>query len=168
MGRLVEVTGTSLIVETVEIPIGSDAWFTWLSTIKAFRYSDNPYHSITVRNRNKNYWFAYRTVNKVQRQLYVSKTDELDYERLQNILVDMNLEQIEYDKNRELEKEERAKQQQLKPENRVKELEQELEYLRTEIIDIADKNINGTHSYISKNGSTALRRIRELADRYRE
>lgn len=86
------------------ISLGSENWFKWLGKTKSFRYhphSEGYYYlrsDITVRNRNKDYWYAYRKVNGVQRTFYLGKTAELDYERLQQAVDELSLNQIEYDK----------------------------------------------------------------------
>ena len=85
-----------------KISIGSENWFKWLGKTKSFRYhplSDGYYYlhsDITVRNRTKDYWYAYRKVNGVQRTFYLGKTTELDYEKLQQAVNELSLNQMEY------------------------------------------------------------------------
>lgn len=84
------------------ISLGSEEWFKWLGKTKSFRYhplSEGYYYlrsDITVRNRTKDYWYAYRKVNGVQRTFYLGKTTELDYERLQQAVDELSLNQMEY------------------------------------------------------------------------
>ena len=86
------------------ISIGSDAWFTWLTQNKSFRYhpsSDGynyPRADITVRNRTKDYWYAYRKVNGVQRTYYLGKTKDLDFEKLQQAVDELSLSDSQYQK----------------------------------------------------------------------
>jgi hypothetical protein len=87
-----------------DINIGSDAWFFWLAQNKSFRYSpsSNGYNylrcDITVRNRTKDYWYAYRKVNGVQRTYYLGKTKDLDYEKLQQAVDELSLSDLQYQK----------------------------------------------------------------------
>lgn len=86
------------------ISIGSAAWFTWLANNKSFRYSPSSdgYNylrcDITVRNRTKDYWYAYRKVNGVQRTYYLGKTKDLDYEKLQQAVDELSLSDFQYHK----------------------------------------------------------------------
>lgn len=94
-----------LVVDTLapgNINLGSEAWFKWLGKTKSFRYhplSDGYYYlrsDITVRNRTKDYWYAYRKVNGIQRTFYLGKSAELDYERLQQAVDELSLSQLDY------------------------------------------------------------------------
>ena len=84
--------------------IGSSAWFTWLTQNKSFRYSPSleGYNylrcDITVRNRTKDYWYAYRKVSGVQRTFYLGKTKDLDYEKLQQAVDELSLSDSQYHK----------------------------------------------------------------------
>ncbi|HYX18376.1 MAG TPA: hypothetical protein VE944_29225 [Nostoc sp.] len=86
------------------ISLGSEAWFKWLGENKSFRYCPNSegyYYlraDVTVRNRTKDYWYAYRKVNGVQRTFYLGKTAELDYEKLQLAVDELSLSQMDYHK----------------------------------------------------------------------
>jgi hypothetical protein len=86
------------------INIGSNAWFSWLAQNKSFKYhpSSKNYHylrcDITVRNRTKDYWYAYRKVNSVQRTYYLGKTKDLDYEKLQQAVDELSLSDPQYQK----------------------------------------------------------------------
>ena len=86
------------------ISLGSEAWIKWLGKIKSFKYCPNSegYHylrsDLTIRNRTKDYWYAYRTVNAKQRTFYLGKTSELDYERLQQAVDELSLSPMEYHK----------------------------------------------------------------------
>ena len=86
------------------ISLGSDAWFTWLTQNKSFRYHPSsegynyPRADITVRNRTKDYWYAYRKVNAVQRTYYLGKTKDLDYEKLQQAVDELSLSDAQYQK----------------------------------------------------------------------
>jgi hypothetical protein len=86
------------------IRVGSEQWFTWLATIKSFRYqpSEEGYTylrwDITVRNRTKDYWYAYRKVNGMQRTYYLGKTQDLDYEKLQQAVDELSLNDAQYHK----------------------------------------------------------------------
>lgn len=85
-----------------DINLGSEEWFRWLGRVKSFRYcpnSDGYYYlraDITVRNRTRNYWYAYRKVNGTQRTFYLGKTSELDYERLQLAVDELSLSSMDY------------------------------------------------------------------------
>ena len=86
------------------ISLGSDAWFTWLAQNKSFRYRPSsegynyPRSDITVRNRTKDYWYAYRKVNAVQRTYYLGKTKDLDFEKLQQAVDELSLSDSQYQK----------------------------------------------------------------------
>ncbi len=86
------------------IRIGSEQWFTWLAKTKSFRYqpSSEGYTylrcDITVRNRTKDYWYAYRKVNGVQRTYYLGKTEDIDYEKLQQAVDELSLNDAQYHK----------------------------------------------------------------------
>ncbi len=90
------------IVENLCILVGSDAWYCWLGTIKSFRYQPAQTakytlrSDITVRNRTKDYWYAYRKVNCKQRTYYLGKTSELSYEKLQMAVDELSLSNTEY------------------------------------------------------------------------
>ena len=87
-----------------DVSIGSSAWFTWLTQNKSFRYhpSSDGYNyersDITVRNRTKDYWYAYRKINGVQRTYYLGKTKDLDYEKLQQAVDELSLSDSQYHK----------------------------------------------------------------------
>lgn len=87
-----------------DINIGSSAWFTWLTQNKSFRYSlsSEGYNylrcDITVRNRTKDYWYAYRKVNGIQRTYYLGKTKDLEYEKLQQAVDKLSLSDSQYHK----------------------------------------------------------------------
>jgi hypothetical protein len=83
------------------IYIGSEAWYKWLETTKSFRYqplqnSQITRAVITVRNRNADYWYAYRTTNSKQRTFYLGKTSDLTYEKLQDAVDELSLPDFEY------------------------------------------------------------------------
>ncbi len=84
------------------ISVGSDEWYEWLETNKSFNYEPiqterfSLVSSITVRNRSANYWYAYRKVNKKQRQVYLGKTADLTYEKLQDAAIELSLNDTEY------------------------------------------------------------------------
>jgi hypothetical protein len=86
------------------ISLSSEKWFKWLGKNKSFRYhpiSDGYAYlrsDITVRNRTKDYWYAYRKVNGVQRTFYLGKTAELGYERLQQAVDELSLSDAQYQK----------------------------------------------------------------------
>lgn len=86
------------------ISVGSNAWFSWLASNKSFRYhpSSDSYNfersNITIRNRTKDYWYAYRKVNGVQRTYYLGKTKDLDYEKLQQAVDELSLNDAQYQK----------------------------------------------------------------------
>jgi len=57
-----------------------------------------PRSDITVRNRTKDYWYAYRKVNAVQRTYYLGKTKDLDFEKLQQAVDELSLSDAQYQK----------------------------------------------------------------------
>ncbi len=87
------VVHTSL-ADTV-IRVGSDDWYDWLKRVKIFRYVSQ-FHTITVRNPNKGYWYAYRRFAGKSRYCYLGKTKDLNYERLQLMAEELSKPDWEY------------------------------------------------------------------------
>ncbi|MDJ0734845.1 MAG: hypothetical protein QNJ47_12380 [Nostocaceae cyanobacterium] len=77
------------------IHISSEDWYKWLRKVKSFRYTSQ-FHPITLRNRNKDYWYAYRQFAGKLRQRYLCKTQDLDYERLQLVAEELSKPDWEY------------------------------------------------------------------------
>lgn len=71
-------------VQFTNIKVGSKQWFEWLKDNKSFSFQ-SVHGRMTVRNRTGDYWYAYKKVNRKQRQEYIGKTEELSKERLQEV-----------------------------------------------------------------------------------
>jgi LuxR family maltose regulon positive regulatory protein len=73
---------------TTGTPVGSPAWFTWLTTASTF-YFESPNGSFTAhherRQRGGSYWIAYRRRAGVLRRVHLGKPDHLTLDRLEQI-----------------------------------------------------------------------------------
>jgi hypothetical protein len=65
------------------ISISSDKWYEWLTKHKSFRYESHLWTAITVRNRERNKWYAYKRRFGKLKEVYVGITQDITYERLQ-------------------------------------------------------------------------------------
>jgi hypothetical protein len=88
------------------IHLGTDEWVDWCRKNKGFRFKPEQtskhmlIHTVLVRNRNGAYWYACRKVNGTQWSIYVGKTKDIYYEKLQETAEILSLGETEYAQNR--------------------------------------------------------------------
>lgn len=91
--------------ETI-ISVGSEDWFQWIDKVRSFKYEPHNYEhvvkkAVRVVKRKNGKWYAVRNVtiskgNYKQRCEYLGDTDDVDYERLQNVVDVLSLKQSDY------------------------------------------------------------------------
>jgi len=76
-----------LQARSLSLPVGSAQWYEWLLKQKNFGFEDEAGHFTAQceTRRNKGYWYAYRRRAGKLLKLYLGKSDELTYERLQQV-----------------------------------------------------------------------------------
>src|SRR5690606_16459922 len=74
-----------LLTSDEPIAVGSSLWFEWLATAKkfSFKYPNGGFMAQCELRRNKSYWYAYRRRDGKLFKVYLGKTEELTFERLQ-------------------------------------------------------------------------------------
>lgn len=74
-----------LFAGAIPIPVGSPAWFEWLSMAKnfSFKSQNGSFLAQCETRRNKGYWYAYRRRAGKLIKTYLGKTQELTPERLE-------------------------------------------------------------------------------------
>ncbi len=76
------------------VKIGGDYWYdSFLPSAHSFRYHSLDLMPITVarmRGGNEKYWYAYRRINGKLRSKYIGKNRRMSYEKLQQVLKDLN------------------------------------------------------------------------------
>lgn len=67
-----------------QISVGSQSWFDWLATARAFSFRSpgGNFAAQCEKRRNKSYWYAYRRSGKLTK-VYLGKSEELTLERLE-------------------------------------------------------------------------------------
>ncbi|MBF2016286.1 MAG: hypothetical protein IGS23_13995 [Rivularia sp. T60_A2020_040] len=103
MNRLFKVVDNFVDLNNRSFYIGSQKWYQWLETIKSFNYEPPQLtgytyvrHNITVRKRSNGKFYAIRTVNCRQRVRYLGSPSDLDYERLQNAVDELSIDDYLY------------------------------------------------------------------------
>ena len=79
---------------TTGTPVGSPAWFAWLTTASTFYYESRD-GTFTAhrehRARGGPYWIAYRRRSGVLRRVHLGKPGHLTRERLENVALTLDL-----------------------------------------------------------------------------
>lgn len=86
------VNNNLLTLENATTQVGSAAWYDWLDANKKFKYKGIEGHFLArreVRRNNKVYWYAYRRRAGKLSKVYLGKSDELTYERLQQASISL-------------------------------------------------------------------------------
>jgi len=75
-------------VLTTGTPVGSPAWFVWLSSASTFYYEGRS-GTFTAHRENRqrggSYWTAYRRQKGVLRRVYLGKADQLSLQLLEQV-----------------------------------------------------------------------------------
>lgn len=75
-------------------PVGSPAWFDWLSLASTFYFESRHGSTFTAhrehRQRGTYYWTAYRRQRGVLRRIYLGKTDQLTMQRLADVALTLS------------------------------------------------------------------------------
>ena len=85
-----------LFADSVNLQVGSLQWYEWLLAHKKFSFNGEGGHFIAQceTRRDKAYWYAYRRRAGKLFKVYLGKTEELTFERLEQTSPDLAFKEI--------------------------------------------------------------------------
>lgn len=78
--------------ERTRISVGSDAWYSWLTTAHSFVFYGRTGHftARTRRRKGTNYWYAARRLGGSLKELYLGKGEDITLRRLDDVAASIN------------------------------------------------------------------------------